>query len=177
MGEAAVQDQPTTAEERATWKLFFVAVGRMSRWLVFGVALAAVPVLISFVFLPKTSSIAALLDHGDFAVLASALVGSSIGELLGPDEPTKWLRNILISACIVLFAAAIVLLAGIAGNSAQLSTAQRVDYSWLLFVAAVVAGGASMGCTAHIVHMHGKSVLTSSRPSDSQHESVVNDEH
>ena len=147
MAESVAQDRGKPPSAHTRRQLIGPAVGRVGRWLVFGVILAAVPILVSFIFLPKTSSATSLLSHGDFAVLASALGGAAIGELLGPDEPPKWLRNILISACILLFAAAIILLASIAGNAGRLSVQQKANYSWLLFIIAVIVGIASMGLT------------------------------
>jgi len=140
----------------ARWLLLKVGCGRVGRWAAFSVALAAVPILISFLALPRSSSMTSLLSHGDFAILASALVAASVGELLGPDEPQRGIRNILIAACFMLFAFTIVLLAGIANNSSQLSPRADVKYSWLSFLVAVVIGAASWGLTVHRSSAHAR---------------------
>jgi len=125
--------------------------GRVGRWAVFSVVLATAPILASFFYLPQSSSLTSLLSHGDFAILASALVAAAMGELFGPDEPQRWIRNILVSACIVLFTFTIVLLGAIAGNSPRLSPEADVRYSWVSFGIAIVIGIASWGLTVHRV--------------------------
>jgi hypothetical protein len=127
------------------------AAGRIGRWLFFGVMLAIVPVIISFLWLPRNSSVTMLLSHGDLAVVASALVGLSMGELIGPDEPQRWLRNVLMCSCILLLLGSVVLLSLIASHGGRLSPNQEVDYSWILFSVAVVVGVASMGSTVRRV--------------------------
>jgi ABC-type transport system involved in multi-copper enzyme maturation permease subunit len=123
------------------------AVGRVGRWLFFGVALAIIPVLISFLWLPRNESVTMLLSHGDLAVIASALAGISMGELIGPDEPEKWIRNVLMSSCILLLVGSVVLLSLIASRGGRLTLGQEVAYSWFLFIVAVLIGVASMGAT------------------------------
>lgn len=128
------------------------AAGRVGRWFFFGVVLATIPVIISFLWLPKNSSITTLLSHGDLAVIAAALVGLSMGELMGPDEPPqKWIRNIIMCACIMFLLGAIVLLSLIASRGGRLSAGQEVEYSWVLFVASVLVGTASMALTVRRV--------------------------
>jgi hypothetical protein len=146
--ESALKEPPQASSTRnVRWLLLKIALGRVSRWFVCSVVLAAIPILVSFFALPRTSSLTDLLSHGDFAVLAAALTAASIGELLGPWEPPKWIRNILILSCILLFTSAVLLLAGIAGNYARLSPALDVHLSWISFVIATVIGAASWGAT------------------------------
>jgi hypothetical protein len=124
------------------------AIGRVGRWFFFAVVLATIPVLISFLWLPKNSSVTTLLSHGDLAVIAAALVGISMGELIGPDEPPqKWIRDVLMCACILFLLGAVVLLSLIASRGGRLSSGQEVEYSFVLFVAAVLVGMPSMALT------------------------------
>jgi len=145
----SVVKEPSRASSnrRARWLLLRIALGRVCRWFVCSVVLASIPILVSFFALPRTSSVTALLSHGDFAVLASALAAASIGELIGPCEPPKWIRNILILSCILLFTSAILLLAGIAGHYARLSPSLDVRFSWISFAIATIVGAASWAAT------------------------------
>src|SRR5690348_14122018 len=102
MADAAAKPD-AAAGDQVRWMLVRAGVGRVSRWFVCSVLLAAVPILVSFLALPRSSSVTTLLSHGDFAVLASALVAASIGELIGPAEPPPGLRNVLVLASLVLF--------------------------------------------------------------------------
>ncbi len=125
-----------------------IAVGRVCRWFFFGVVLAMIPILISFAWLPKNSSVTMLLSHGDLVAIAAALAGLSMGELIGPDEPPwKGLRNVLICSCILLLLGSVMLLSVISGNDANFSPGQVVYYSWVLLILTVVIGVASMGST------------------------------
>src|SRR5215469_6014848 len=101
MADTAAGGQLTNPRARRGSVLFWASrAGRVGRWLACGVVLAVAPVLISVMFLPNHSSVGALLGHGDLAVLAAALAAASLSELLGPDEPTPWLRNILALSCV-----------------------------------------------------------------------------
>src|SRR5260370_11401563 len=133
---------------RVRWELVRAGTGRVCRWFVCSVVLAAAPILVSFLALPRTSTISSLLSHGDFAVLASALAAASLGELIGPSEPPRWIRNILIMACILIFTCAVLLLAGIAGRFARLSPPLDVRFSWLTFLLAALIGAGSWAATA-----------------------------
>jgi hypothetical protein len=168
MAESATEGRPQQAGTTSTrWLLIKAGSGRVGRWAVFSVVLAAAPILASFFFLPKSSSVTSLLSHGDFAILAAALVAAAMGELCGPDEPVRWIRNILFSSCIVLFTFTIVLLSGIAGNSPQLSPARDVSYSWISFGVAVIIGAASWALTIHRCMVRGQT-RSSIRPSDTE---------
>jgi hypothetical protein len=146
MAEAAAKPD-AAAGDQARWMLVRVGVGRVSRWFVCSVLLAAVPILVSFLALPKSSSVTALLSHGDFAVLASALAAASIGELIGPAEPPPGLRNVLVLASLVLFTSTVILLMGIAGNFARLSPPLDATLSLIAFAIATVIGIASWAAT------------------------------
>jgi len=144
MAGVAAPEQP---DARAPWPMR-VAVGRVCRWFFFGVVLALIPIVISFAWLPKNSSVTMLLSHGDLVAVAAALAGLSMGELIGPDEPPwKGLRNVLICACVLLLLGSVMLLSFISGNDANLSPGQIVYYSWVLLILTVVIGVASMGST------------------------------
>lgn len=145
MATIAAEEEPEAAVP-APWPVKD-AMGRIGRWLFFGVLLAVIPVVISFLWLPKNSSVTTLLSHGDLAVIASALVGISMGELIGPDEPQRWIRNVLMSSCILLLLGSVVLLALIASHAGRFSPNQEVDYSWILFFVSVALGIVSMAAT------------------------------
>ena len=148
MAEALAKETRTeTRDSHARWMLLRAGIGRVSRWMVCSVLLATAPILLSFLALPKSSSIMTLLSHGDFAVLASALAATSIGELIGPTEPVRWVRNILLLASVTLFTFTIVLLAGIAGGFARLSPPLDASLSMIAFGIAAVIGVASWGAT------------------------------
>lgn len=140
----AVPKQPGAA---GPWPMR-VALGRVCRWFFFGVVLAMIPIVISFAWLPKDSSITMLLSHGDLVAIAAALAGLSIGELIGPDEPPwRGLRNVLICSCVLLLLGSVMLLSIISGHNTNFSPGQIVYYSWLLLILTVVIGVASMGST------------------------------
>jgi hypothetical protein len=138
-------DRATDGPARST--LVRAGVGRVSRWFVCSVVLAAVPILVSFLALPKSSSVISLLSHGDFAVLGSALAAASIGELIGPAEPPPGVRNVLVLASLVLFTFTIILLMGIAGSFARLSPSLDATLSLIAFAIATVIGIASWAAT------------------------------
>jgi hypothetical protein len=147
---SGLEGQPLRADTATMrWLLVKAGCGRVGRWAVFSVALATIPTLASILYLPPSSTLTSLLKHGDFAILASALVAAAMGELFGPDEPQKWIRNVLVSASILLFTCTIVLLGGIAGDSPRLSPEADVRYSWMSFGIAIIIGTASWGLTAH----------------------------
>jgi hypothetical protein len=125
------------------------AAFRVFRWFFYSVVLAIFPILISFAWLPKNSSVTTLLSHGDLAVIASALLGLSLGEIIGSEElqPLKWLREVLIIACVLFWTASLLLLSFISGNATQFTQAEEVQYSWYLLLAAVVIGIASFAAT------------------------------
>lgn len=140
----AEQPQP---EAPAAWPMKR-AGARVVRWFFYSVALAIVPILISFAWLPQKSSITMLLSHGDLAVMASALFGLSMGEVFGSKEPLqKWLREVLIIASFVLWAGCLLLLSFISGNAPRFTASEEVKYSWYLLLAAVVIGAASFAAT------------------------------
>src|SRR5690348_17761132 len=99
MAGSAAQGHAKGSSARMRWHLVGKAIGRVCRWIFYGVVLAAIPTAISLAFLPANSSVDSVLSRGDFAILATAMSGAAICELLGPDEPPKWLRNILLSSC------------------------------------------------------------------------------
>jgi hypothetical protein len=137
-------------DARLRWTVFKTGIGRISRWFVCSVVLAAVPIFVSFLALPRSSSVTSLLSHGDFAVLAAALAAASLGELIGPSEPPRYIRNMLALACVLLFTFTILLLAGIAGNFARLSPPLDAELSLIAFAIATVIGAASWGATVDV---------------------------
>jgi hypothetical protein len=141
-----------TSNNNVRWLLLRTGASRVCRWFVCSVVLAAAPILISFFALPKTSSMTSFLSHGDFAVLAAALAAASFGELIGPSEPQKWIRNILLLSCLTLFTFTILLLAGIAGNYARLSAPLEARFSWVSFIIAALIGAASWAATVERPH-------------------------
>jgi hypothetical protein len=124
-------------------------LGRIGRWFICGVILAAAPVAGSLMFLPRNSSAVSVLGHGDIAVLASALVAASLGELVGPDEPVKWIRNLLLLLSICLLFVTVILLVGIAGMAPELTVRASTFYSWITLALAIVLGSLSWGSTTH----------------------------
>jgi hypothetical protein len=161
-GQGAVaQDRPVEGSPASGLRLAIAAIGRIGRWAFYGVALTAIPILISLMFLSGNTAPNSVLSHGDFTVLAAAISGAAMGELLGPDEPAKWLRNLLVTTCCSLLIVAILLLSDIAHVSSlspeqlnphpwwYLSAKQDVNYSWWLFIASIVTGAAAMGATVH----------------------------
>jgi hypothetical protein len=172
MAESATEGQPQQADAKpkskltsTRWLLVRAGCGRVGRWAIFSVVLAAAPILASFFFLPKSSPVTSLLRHGDFAILAAALVAAAMGELFAPDEPVKWIRNVLISSCLMIFTFTIVLLGGIAGNSPQLSPAKDARYSWMSFGFAVLIGIASWALTINRFVIE-RNAPQSARPSE-----------
>jgi hypothetical protein len=132
-----------------SWALVKESCGRVLRWLVGSVVLAAAPIFVSVIFLPRSVPVSDLLAHGDFAVLAAALVSASLTELLSPDEPTRVVRTVLILGSVLLLVAATVLLCGIAGHAQRLSVSLDVRYSWYVFFVSLALSGASWAVTIH----------------------------
>jgi len=124
------------------------AAARVCRWFFYSVVLAVIPIVISFAWLPKNTSVTALLSHGDLAVIASALLGLSMGEIFGSEEPQQnWIREVLIGACILCWSASLLLLSFISGGASRFTQNQEVQYSWWLLLAAVIVGIASFAVT------------------------------
>jgi hypothetical protein len=122
------------------WPRLKLAIGRVGRWLGCSVVLAALPIVVSFLVLPKSSSMTTFLGHGDFAILASALAAASIGEVIEPGEPARGLRSFFIVTSIIVFTCTIILLAGIAGDFPRLSPSLDAIYSLILFGVAMLLG-------------------------------------
>lgn len=149
MADVVAREQSPSAsrEQHSRWVLLRAGIGRVSRWFVCSVLLAAVPILLSLLALPPSASVTMLLSHGDFAVLASALAAASIGELLGPTQPSPGVRNMLVLASLLLFTFTIILLAGIAGSFARLTPELDARFSVISFLVATIIGIASWGAT------------------------------
>lgn len=113
------------------------AIGRVTRLLAYVVVVPAVPILLCFIFLPKTSSVTMFLSHGDFAVLAVALTAAAIAEVLGPEAPKPRTRNLLVTSCFVVILLVTVLLAGIAGGASRLTPSIDAVCSLISFGLAV----------------------------------------
>lgn len=153
MEESAVGNQPVGRRQRSRrWQLFGVRIDRVSRWLVCSVILATTPILLSFVFLPEDTSVTSFLAHGDFAVLALALVAASLGELFGPDHPARWLQTVLALSCVTMAFALMTLLAGIAGHATRLTPKNDASYSVIALFIAVVVGAVSWWSTSPQPH-------------------------
>ena len=91
------------------------------------------------------------LSHGDLAVMASAVAGGSICELLGPEPPARWLRNVLMGACVATLIGCTILLMSIGGDmdaivnghlvhSGKLTKSAETKFSTYLLVMAVTTG-------------------------------------
>jgi hypothetical protein len=131
----------------ARWH-FRAALGRVSRWFFYSVILALFPVAISLASLPKKTSVTMLLSHGDLAVLASALVAVSMGELIGSKELRQnGIYELLFGACLLFWTSSIVLFSFIAGNNQNFTPNTEFRYSWYLLLAAVVTGMGSFAAT------------------------------
>jgi hypothetical protein len=151
MAESVAENQPGAPRMKSRRTLHLVAgTGRVGRWLVCSVLLAAAPISISFFFSPESTTMTSFLARGDFAVLALALVTASLGELLGPDEPPKFIRNILLLACLSIGTAAGYLLSFIAGHAPRMSSQSDARDSLILFITAVILGAASWASTSHL---------------------------
>lgn len=125
------------------------AAFRVCRWFFYSVVLAVFPVLISFAWLPKNSSVTQLLSHGDLAVIASALFGLSLGEIIGSKDlqEQKWLREVLIGSSLLFWSASLLLLSFISGAAPQFTPAKEARYSWILLLSAIVIGIAAFAAT------------------------------
>jgi hypothetical protein len=148
MEESAAGKQPGRQERSRHLQVFGVRVDRVGRWLVCSVVLATAPILLSFIFLPQGTSVTSFLAHGDFAVLALALVAASLGELFGPDHPVRWVQTVLALSCVTMAIALMTLLAGIAGHAARLTTEYDARFSVYSLIFAVVVGAISWWSTS-----------------------------
>ena len=61
MEESAISKQLRTRARTHRWEIFGMRIGRVSRWLVCSVILAAAPILLSFIFLPRDTSVTTFL--------------------------------------------------------------------------------------------------------------------
>lgn len=125
------------------------AAFRVWRWFFYSVILSVFPVLISFLWLPRKTSVSQFLSHGDLAVIACALFGVSLGEIFGSSDLQKqrWLREVLMGASTVSWSASLLLLSCISGNATQVTPDEDAKYSWYLLIAAVIIGIAVFAAT------------------------------
>jgi hypothetical protein len=80
-----------------------------------------------------------VISKGELAIVAGALTGAGIGELLAVARNIRGWRNFLISLNIGGLVAAIVVLAGVLGKAGHLTRDQAIVCSeWLLGIAIVV---------------------------------------
>jgi hypothetical protein len=140
-GMMASEEEPPGKRDGHSERLQYIesAVGRVTRLLAYVVIVPALPILLCFMFLPKTSSVTMFLSHGDFAVLAVALTAAAIAEVLGPEAPKPWARNLLVTSCFILLLLFTVLLAGIAGDASRLTPPLDAVLSLVSFGLAVFA--------------------------------------
>jgi len=133
------------------WPRTRLVIGRTSRWLVTSVIFALLPVVVSYLALPRSYSISRFLGHGDFAVLAAALAAASIGEAMGPAKRARGIRNSLILASVsVLLVCTGLLIAGITNAFPRLSPSWIATYSLISFGVATVLGIAVWAATTEL---------------------------
>ncbi len=181
----ALNPSPATGIARP-WELVGRAIGSVSRWLFWGIVISGVPIVISLLTAPIGTSVADQLSHGDLAVMASAVAGGSVCELLGPEPPVNWLRNVLLAACVMTLLGSTILLMSIGGDSdtvvnghlthiAKLTKSAETKFSVYLLVIAITAGIPAMAPEIRRVRLT-KSAASKPVSENNVHESESGDE-
>ena len=144
-----------TTRTRSTVARRTLAQHRFTRWLIFGVLLALVPLLFSWAtrqLRAQPSSLDVLLANGELFLVTAALAGAAIGELLGVARSSRqpfW--EIVAGGCclivVVLSAHLFADISAIRATAATVDPARVSSWSLWLYGIGLVASGSSIAIT------------------------------